>query len=62
MGKYFKIVLLVIAWACAIGVVGPELVSAKSDLLVMVGISMIVFGIIPATYFVIKSMKNEEKQ
>ncbi|MGL5669100.1 MAG: hypothetical protein ACRDD9_23605 [Shewanella sp.] len=61
MGKYFKIVLLIIAWMAMIGLIGPELVSAKSDLLVIVGISVIVFGIIPATYFVINSMKSKEE-
>lgn len=61
MGKYFKIVLLIIAWVATIGLIGPELVSAKSDLLVIVGISVIVFGIIPVTYFVINSMKSKEE-
>ncbi|MGL5280262.1 MAG: hypothetical protein ACRC8W_00635 [Plesiomonas shigelloides] len=60
MSKYLKYTCVALMWLIVVGVVAPQLVSAKSDVLVLFGISLVIFGVVPASYFIIKSTNKKE--
>lgn len=59
--RIYYIVLLVVAYAIAFGIVLPWLISAKSTAAVVLGIAaMLVIIIVPTTNLVFNLIKNEK--